>query len=201
MVKRMMGVGAIVMVGILFCAGCAKQPSEQKQAPSDLVMQSPRNASESGPAVAGIRWSIPTGWTEQGPRQMRIATYGTPSAGGDAEGGECAVFFFGPGQGGTVDQNVDRWIGQFEKPTGESRSSKEVNGLTVTTVKVNGTYVGMVAPMMQQQQGAKKPNYSLLGAIVMAPEGPVFFKLTGPSASVAQAESSFNSLIASLQKQ
>lgn len=199
--KSMLVAGVIVMGGALFLAGCAKQPAEQKQAPPDLAMQSPHNTPESGPAVAGIRWSIPEGWTEQGPRQMRMATYSTPAASGDPEGGECAVFFFGSGQGGTVDQNVDRWIGQFENPTGESRSSKEVNGLTVTTVKVKGTYVGMVAPMMQQQQGAKKPNYSLLGAIVLAPEGPVFFKLTGPSSTISQAESKFNVLIASLQKQ
>ena len=199
--NRMLCALMVVLGGVLVLSGCAKKPAEQKQVPPDLVMQSPRNMSESGPSAAGIRWSIPTGWTEQVARQMRIATYTTPAASGDPEGGECAVFFFGPGQGGTVDQNVDRWIGQFENPTGESRSSKEVNGLTVTLVKVSGTYAGMVAPMMQQQQGAKKDNYSLLGAIVSAPEGPVFFKLTGPSGTIAQESDRFNSLIASLQKQ
>ena len=44
-------------------------------------------------------------------------------------------------------------------------------------------------------------NYRLLGAIVDAPEGAVFFKLTGPSATVAAAEKDFDSMISSIQKQ
>ena len=44
---------------------------------------------------------------------MRVATYAVPGAKG-AEAGECAVFFFGPGQGGGVDDNVARWAKQFE---------------------------------------------------------------------------------------
>ena len=66
-------------------------------------------------SVAGIRWSIPNGWNEQPPRQMRVATYAVPAASGDAEGGECAVFYFGNDQGGGVEANIDRWVAQFEE--------------------------------------------------------------------------------------
>jgi hypothetical protein len=109
------------------------------------------------------------------------------------------VFFFGPGQGGSVQDNIDRWVHQFEDAGNADRSAKGINGLKVSMVKVQGTYAGMAGPMMGG--GEKKTNYALLGAIVEAPQGMVFFKLTGPKATVGSIEPVFNDLIGSLQKQ
>ena len=191
---------ALVVACVVVVAGCGKkQPDETKQAPPELMAQGQAPHSVGGSSsVAGIHWKVPAGWSEQPPRQMRYATYGVPAASGDKEGGECGVFFFGAGQGGSVDMNIDRWIGQFENAGEPSRSSKEINGLAVTFVEVRGTYVGMSGPMMASQE--KKTNYRLLGAIVEAPEGSVFFKFTGPEKTVAAAESAFNSLTASFAK-
>jgi len=47
----------------------------------------------------------------------------------------------------------------------------------------------------------KKPNSRMRGAIVEAPEGLVFFKLTGPLNTVAAAENDFNSLLGSVHRQ
>jgi hypothetical protein len=47
----------------------------------------------------------------------------------------------------------------------------------------------------------KKPKFRMRGAIVEAPEGLVFFKLTGPLNTVATAENDFNSLLASVHRQ
>jgi hypothetical protein len=191
-------VGALVFALALLTPGCGKkEPAQKQQAPPQLTMQYPHSIGT--PAVAGIRWSVPQGWMEGPPRQMRFATYMTPAAEGDNEGAECSVSFFGAGQGGTVDQNIDRWISQFENPSSPTRSSKQINGLMVNLVKVSGTYVGMSGPMMQQS-GGKKENFALLGAIVDAPEGGVFFKLTGPAKTLARDEGAFNALIESLQK-
>jgi hypothetical protein len=52
---------------------------------------------------------------------------------------------------------------------------------------------------MMQSQG-KKENFRLLGAIVKAPEGSVFFKLIGPANTIASVEGDFNTLISSLKK-
>jgi len=46
----------------------------------------------------------------------------------------------------------------------------------------------------------KKEHYRLLGAVVEAPEGLVFFKCTGPSKTVAAAEAEYNTLLQSLKK-
>jgi hypothetical protein len=73
-----------------------------------------------------------------------------------------------------------------------------VNGLKVTRAEVAGTYLAPGGPMMQST--GKRPGYRLLGAIVEAPEGSVFFKLTGEAATVAAAQSDFDALVASFKK-
>src|SRR3954447_12613815 len=64
-------------------------------------------------AAGGIRWMTPSGWSVAEAKPMRKATYEIPAAPG-AEAGECGVFFFGKGQGGSVDENLNRWAAQFE---------------------------------------------------------------------------------------
>lgn len=135
---------------------------------------------------------------------MRAATYQVPSAAGDTEGGECAVFYFGPGQGGSVQANIDRWIAQFEQPDGKPSADRAkqgretIGGLSVTKIDLSGTFLGG-GPAMGAG-GAKKPGYRLLGAIVEAPDGPVFFKLTGPVNTVRSAEKEFEGMLVSLKK-
>ena len=59
-------------------------------------------------------------------RPMRAATYRIPAAKGDTEGAELAVFYFGQGQGGAVDANVKRWVGQFQTADGKPVPDKAV---------------------------------------------------------------------------
>jgi hypothetical protein len=149
-------------------------------------------------AAGGIKWTVPAEWKAQADRPMRAATYTVP---GD---GECAVFYFGQGQGGAVDANVKRWIGQFEAPSGGpadglAKTSKSTqNGMAVTRIDLSGTYKTSAGPMMQAT--GKKPGYRLLGAIVEAPQGNVFFKFTGPANTVAAQQGNFEKLIRSVSK-
>ena len=186
----------LIIAGLVLAAGCNKKPpASQNKGP----LEGPQVASAHDvSSIAGIHWTRPEGWVVGAPRQMRIATYDVPAAGGDNEGGECAIFYFGSGQGGDVDQNINRWVDQFENPGKVDRSSKVVNGMSVTMVKIAGTYLAPSGPMMESQ--GKKENYRLLGAIVNAPEGMVFFKYTGPAKTVEASEGEFNSLIESLAK-
>jgi hypothetical protein len=150
-----------------------------------------------GATAGGIVWTVPGSWTQGQGSAMRVATYDVPGAKG-AEAGQCAVFYFGRGQGGGVEANVQRWAGQFEgKPT-PKHERRTVAGVTVTLVDIAGTYLNPGGGMMQSQ--GKEPDYRLLGAIVEAPGGTVFFKLTGPTATVAAAETAFGSLVGSIAK-
>ncbi len=146
-------------------------------------------------AAGGFSWDVPARWTEQGARSMRVATYAVPAAPG-TEAGECAVFLFSGGEGGSIDANVDRWSRQFEGTPKPERSTRTVHGIEVTLVKLAGAYLAPGGPMMQSQ--GKRAGYVLLGAIAQTPQGNLFFKLTGPAAAVTAAQSEWEALLASL---
>ena len=153
--------------------------------------------------AGGISWTSPKRWKLGPERAMRAATYRVPAAAGDAEDGECAVFFFGPGQGGGVEANIERWIGQFEQPDGKpsgeraKRKSETKGGIPVSSIDLAGTYKGG-GPAMGASE--PKPGYRLLGAIATGPQAGIFFKLTGPAKTVAAAEKEFQSMIDSLRQ-
>ena len=108
----------LALLTIAACVTACKQganaPVAEKSAAEQppVLPAGPGAAPEMGSAptqAAGIAWTVPTGW-EAGPaRQMRVATYRIHAIAGDPEDAECAVYFFGTGQGGTVDANLKRW--------------------------------------------------------------------------------------------
>jgi hypothetical protein len=181
----------------------ASQPAPQ-QAPVMPASPGPSTMPTSSPTQAGgVAWTVPAGW-EQGPEhQMRIATYRIHAIAGDPDDAECAVYFFGTGQGGTVEANLDRWKGQFTGPNGQSPVPAKIDkqviaGLKVSTLTVSGTYGG--AGGMMGQAPVAKPNSRMRAAIIEAPEGLVFFKLSGPLNTVAAAENDFSALLGSVHR-
>lgn len=146
--------------------------------------------------VAGLTWTAPSGWISKSSTSMRAATYVL------GENAECAVYFFGAGQGGSVAANLERWKDQFTAPDGKPSTAKianlTVHGLPVTTIDISGQYTGMGGPT------AKTPStvggFRLLGAIVEGPAGNVFLKFTGPAALVLQNEAKFKQLLDSFAK-
>ncbi len=165
-------------------------------------------AMAAGPAQAesasGLNWTAPRTWKSQAARPMRAATYVVPASGGDKEPGECAVYFFGAGQGGSVQANVRRWLGQFQTPDGGPADKtaqiedKTIAGIKVTTVDVSGTYLFKPAPM--SPRAIPKPGYRMLAAIAQGTEGPVFFKLTAPEKTAHAAQADFEKMLESLRK-
>src|SRR5258708_6232889 len=127
-------------------------------------------------SVAGLRWTPPGGWKSEGVRPMRAATY-------MVDGAECVVYFFGAGQGGSIEANVERWKGQFRQPDDAKAGKRTIHGLTVTTLDISGDYSGMGGPMAAEK--SLKSGYRLLGAIVEGPGGHIFLKLTRPSKTIA----------------
>lgn len=157
----------------------------------------------SAESVAGLKWTSPAGWKNLGGQTMRAATYVVPAALSDREGGECVVYFFGQGQGGTIEANMERWKSQFQtkdgKPAPANIASRKVNGIAVTTIDVSGAYSGMGGPMAQTQ--TVQAGYRLLGAILVNPGGNIFLKFTGPAKTVAANQQKFEQLLASFSKQ
>jgi hypothetical protein len=152
-------------------------------------------------SAAGVRWTAPAGWTNEGARPMRAATYIIAPASGDTTSAECGVYFFGAGQGGSVEANLDRWKGQFKRHDGKPAAAKiarrNVHGLTVTTIDASGEYSGMGGPMAPASRAVA--DYRLMGAIVAGPGGNVFVKFTGPAKTIAANQQKFEQLVASFQ--
>ena len=164
-----------------------------------FVSSHARTVPEPAAASAGVVWTVPKAWTAvPSPSSMRLATYRLPTAAGDAEQPELAVFYFGVGQGGSVESNVERWLSQLAPEKGAARepaAKRKVNGLDVTVVRAEGTYSsGMPGGPL-----TPRPGWALLGAIAEGPKGAVFFKLTGPKKSVAAARRDFDGLVAGLR--
>lgn len=147
-------------------------------------------------SAAGLRWTIPAEWTVAAGRPMRVATYSIPSTG--SEPAECGVFFFGGGQGGDVESNLQRWQEQFEPGARVSRTSQAVRGVAVARIEVDGRYLAPSGPRMESQ--GSKPGWRLLGAIVEAPAGRVFFKCVGPARALDEARPAFDALIGSVRR-
>lgn len=127
---------------------------------------------------------------------MRAATYAVPAQDASGEGGECAVFFFGADQGGDAALNIERWKGQFENGKVTAQKDVTVGTIKVTTVQIEGAYLAPAGMMMQST--GKKENYKMLGAIVPAPGGMVFFKLTGPKALSDASAAEFDAMVNSI---
>jgi hypothetical protein len=150
--------------------------------------------------AVGLRFTVPEGWTRiPAASEMRAAQYRIPKASGDADDGEIVLFFFGPGQGGTADANLDRWYGQMKPADGRAARDaatvtiKTVQGLRITATDVSGTYSGGMGG------GAPRAGMRLLAAVVEGEGGPWFWKAIGPEATMARAKPAFESLLSSLE--
>jgi hypothetical protein len=140
--------------------------------------------------VGGFNFDRPSGWKWVVPSSsMRKAQLSVPGA----EGGTADVtfFHFGPGQGGGVQANVDRWFAQFGNSK-TSQSEEKVDATRVVHVQARGTFQsGMPG-------GPTTPleNYALLGAILGDDQnGDVFVKMTGPAAVVESAKPLFSEMV------
>jgi hypothetical protein len=153
-------------------------------------------------AAAGLTYTAPTTWKPVATSSsMRVAQFAVPRAAGDTQDGELVIYYFG-GAGGTIEANIERWVGQMQQPDGRpssavsKRQSRTINGLKVTIVDVPGTYVAEVMPGSPQRHNS--PNFHLRAAVIETANGPYFIKLTGPAKTIAASEKSFEAFLASV---
>jgi hypothetical protein len=182
-------IALVIVVGLL-CPGCPGGGS-------DGAANVPMGARA---AFDGLSFEVPAAWTSEQPSSnMRVAQYRIAPASGDPEPGECTLFHF-PGQGGSVQANLERWYGQFTQPDGGSTAAKarvenfSAGGLRVTLVEVAGTYSGG----MDSTTGPK-PGYMLVAGVVETSEAPWFLKCTGPQATMATAAPAVRALLATVK--
>ncbi len=163
----------------------------------EKVADSPAAAMGGGAAQEGaLDFSIPASWqNEQPANNMRVAQAVIPGAGGP---GNLVVFYFGPGGGGGVEANIQRWIDQMEVPAGSNPKPEtfEANGYHVTWIDVVGT---LKPSNMGTGPTTEQPDSRLLGAVVEGPGGPWFFKATGPGSTIAAERDNFLTMLKSVR--
>jgi hypothetical protein len=148
-------------------------------------------------ATPSFRFELPATWRREQPSSgMRLAQAVVP---GPAGPGELAVFHFGAGQGGGVEANFERWLGQIELLAGSTpeRGELAAAGFKVSWIDARGT---LLPSAMGSGPTTPQPGFRLLGAVVEGEGGPWFFKVTGPEATLAPEREAFFGLLRGVRR-
>lgn len=131
--------------------------------------------------VAGLTIPVPQGWVEVQPANtMRLAELHIPG-----EPVPTTITFVTAG--GDVRANLDRWAAQFSGGGQPSYDTRTVQGMTVHTAEMDGTYRNMGEP--------PREGFALRGAVVEGPRGMLFIKMAGPAAQVASESDAFYEML------
>lgn len=170
-------------------AGSGFAPVTSREAGSEL--------SENTISAPGAVFTLPAGWRSEPPSSsMRLAQAAIP---GDAGEAQMTVFHFGPGGGGGVEANLQRWIAQMEgaESAQAQREQITVGDFKITWVHVDGT---LKAGTMGVGNANAQPNFTLLGAVVEGDQGPWFFKTLGPTGTLTGQKDNFLAMLQSVKR-
>ena len=129
---------------------------------------------------------------------MRLAEFVAPTPAGNAD---VVVYYFGSGQGGDVDANLERWRGQFSNPDGkpvfEKSTSETVGAIKLTIAEFRGTYARGIGTGGNGE--AARPNNTLLAVIADTAAGTMYFQLFGDSKAVDAARDAYMAFVRGLK--
>ena len=146
-----------------------------------------------------IESRVPATWTNVEPSSsMRLLQMSAPGTDADAAAA-LVVYFFGQGQGGGLEANVERWSGQFSSPDGGPVEpvieSFDVGDIAVTLVELTGTYRRDAGG----SRGQPVADQTLLAAIVDTGRGTLFVQLHGPAPAVAAQHAAFDAFLRAMK--
>lgn len=189
----------LIATMLVVMGGCYREPdpeweldqdTEPGQLSPELVMPSDsihaglsRNAGaiiESQEVEIGSHGlTAPSDWVRRKPSsQFLLAEFSLPKADAEADDGRLTVST----AGGTVEDNVKRWRGQFgDAPAKESQETLDIDGVTVTFVDYAGTFTDQRGPIAAEP----KSGYRMLGAIIPLKDQLFFVKATGEEKTMA----------------
>lgn len=213
MEMRVVLVAGVMALLVGACSSDSKQADNDADASQgagqgqEIAQVNPSDYDLSGQptTVAGLTFTPPKNWADLGASGMRQASYYLPAVEGETDSATVTVFYFGQGGGGTIDANIDRWIGQMataenDNPAARaSRDTIQVDGMPVHLVSTSGSYSGSMGGAMGGGSMLKE-NYEMVGAVVEGPEGNLFFKLTGPQKTATEMRGGFMAMVQSVKK-
>ena len=144
--------------------------------------------------------TVPAGWTSRpATSKMRLAEFVLPSSGEKAP--EVIVYFFGSGQGGSVDANLERWKSQFSNPNGSPVTDvvthENTGTFPLTIAEYRGTYARGIG--MGSAPEAALADHMLIAVVADTPHGTLFFQLFGPRQAVETRRSTYLAFVRGLK--
>ena len=143
----------------------------------------------------------PSGWKQKTPRSRIIAyEFAAPAAKGDESDGRMTVM----AAGGSIQQNIERWYGQFAQPDGKRTKDrariekKKIDGHEVHLVDIAGTYKDRPGPFAGE--GVDRENYRMLAAIIVTDDANFYVKFYGPQGTVSEQREAFLEMLDGLQR-
>lgn len=145
---------------------------------------------------AGLRYTVPTGWTDRGASGMRLASLaiGSPSAGHEVTVIPAA---------GSLRGNVERWQGQLDAAAAEADRAAAVDRALAAaeTIDVDGRVATVV--MLFDAAAAAGPDatgQAILGAMIPVDDGAALFvKFKGDAAVARREREAFVGFVRSLR--
>ncbi|MBL8816711.1 MAG: hypothetical protein JNL58_11825 [Planctomyces sp.] len=148
---------------------------------ADAVASEPTAAGGEVKSFEGMKFSVPSSFKDMPLSEMQrgiiAAKFGIPDAGE-------AVSFTLSVSGGTIEDNISRWKGQFSGGQPATQETLSTNAGEATVVRLQGNFVpGMGRP--------PESDWSMIGVIIPMAERNYYVKLTGPTDQIARAEDAF----------
>lgn len=147
----------------------------------------------------------PQGWQRKQPSSGIVQhEFMIPKAEGDAADGRMTVM----GAGGSIDANIDRWLGQFLDADGKKLAKdkakidkKQIAGEDLVIVDLSGTYLDKPGGPFAPGAAVERKNYRMLAGVVVTKKlGNYFFKFYGPDKTIEAHEDAFLTMLESLEK-
>ena len=149
------------------------------------------------PARAGERISVgefafeaPAGWNRMAPPSpMRRAQFRVLNK--DGTDGLVIFYHFRPGDGGSVERNLQRWYSHFKEPNdklGAVIERRKFGAARLVYFRARGTLIG---------GGGENPGYALHAAILEGDSGRVFVRFTAPQDLATRHRDAFRRMIES----
>lgn len=197
-----------ILGAVAMTAGCGaasddttRNPAGPKPAPvrptmgaGEILSKNPKEA-----RFLGLVAPKPATWIEHpSATKMRAANFTVPGREG-SEAAHIVVFYFGPTEGGTVQENIVRWQQQFKRDENgrliDARiETLQADGMQVTLVELAGDWMKMGSDWYT-------PDQLFLAAVIESPSGNIYIRFAGDTATVEGNRDDFYAMIRGVRKE
>ena len=203
---------ALATVSLAGCDGSEDETPAPAASPAVVPAESPTTLPSQRPARAewkpsddpklakfmGFVAPKPATWIEHPPSGLgRVANYTVPGRDG-SEAADVVVYYFGRGMGGDVEGNIERWQHQFKPGPDGTPPDPIVENFE------SGRHAGDARGARRRMDEDGPERYTkdqlFIAAIVASPEGSVFIRFAGQTATVEENRQAFREMVDGLRR-